>query len=190
MGGGIMIGKKNIVFGFIYLVFTAALGPYMLQTMFPDMGSAMLSKQKDVGYLQQLAANEFENPETMEPLSATQLSKANTHGILALSLLDNARTPINDMKGGPHAHGNLEAVLNIIAGLTLCFLAAPVLVKQFISWVFILGAVLHSGMLYLRAFDVAFAGKLVYLGPWFVLLGLLLMGIAAIIWLRPAVVKD
>jgi hypothetical protein len=190
MGGEIMIGKKNIVFGFIYLVFTAALGPYMLQTMFPDLGGAMQTKQKDVGYLQQLAANEFENPETMEPMSATAIAKANTSGILALSLLDNARAPINDMKGGPHAHGNLEAVLNIIAGLTLCFLAAPVLFKQIISWVFILGALLHSGMLYLRAFDVAFASKLLYLGPWFVLLGLLLMGIAAIVWLRPEVVKD
>lgn len=185
-----MIGKKNIVFGFIYLVFTAALGPYMLQTMFPDVGAAMQTKQKEVGFLQQLAASEFENPETMEPLSATELGKANTRGILALSLLDNARMPINDMKGGPHAHGNLEAVLNIIAGLTLCFLAAPALFKQLISWVFILGAVLHSGMLYLRAFDVAFAGKLLNLGPWFVLAGLLLMGVAALFWLKPEVIRD
>ena len=185
-----MIGKKNIVFGFIYLVFTAALGPYMLQTMFPDVGSAMQTKQKDVGYIQQLAANEFDNPQTMEPMTATEIGKANARAILALSLLDNARTPINDMKGGPHAHGNLEAVLNIIAGLTLCFLAAPVLFKQIISWVFILGAILHSGMLYLRAFDVGFAGKLLNFGPWFVLLGLLLMGVASLFWLKPEVVKD
>ncbi len=185
-----MIGKKNIVFGFIYLVFTAALGPYMIQTMFPDVGSAIQTKQKDVGYLQQLAANTFDNPETMEPMTAAEIAKANTRGILALSMLDNARTPINDMKGGPHAHGNLEAVLNIIAGLTLCFLAAPVLYKQIISWLFILGALLHSGMLYLRAFEVGFASNLLFLGPWLVLLALLLMGIAAAIWLRPEVVRD
>ena len=185
-----MIGKKNIVFGFIYLVFTAALGPYMIQTMFPDVGAAIQTKQKDVGYLQQMAGSDFENPETMEPMSAEQLARANTRGILALSLLDNVRTPINDMKGGPHAHGNLEAVLNIIAGLTLCFLAAPVLYKQIISWLFILGALLHSGMLYLRAFDIGFANKLLFLGPWTVLLALLLMGIAAAIWLRPEVVRD
>ncbi len=185
-----MIGKKNIVFGFIYLVFTAALGPYMLQTMFPDMGGAMQIKQKDVGYLQQLADGEFENPETMDPMSAEQIAQANTRGILALSMLDNARAPINDMKGGPHAHGNLEAVLNIIAGLTLCFLAAPVLYKQIISWLFILGALLHSGMLYLRVFDIGFAGTLLNFGPWFVLLALLLMGLAAAIWLQPEPVRD
>ncbi len=185
-----MIGKKNIVFGFIYLVFTAALGPYMIETMFPDVSGAMQTKQKDVGFLQQLAGSDYENPETMEPLTAEQLAQANTRGILALSMLENVRAPINDMKGGPHAHGNLEAVLNIIAGLTLCFLAAPILVKQLISWLFILGALLHSGMLYLRAFDIAFAGKLLYFGPWLVLLALLLMGIAAAIWLRPETVRD
>jgi hypothetical protein len=187
---GIMIGKKNIVFGFIYLVFTAALGPYMIQTLYPDVGAAIQVKQKDVGYLQQLANGEYENPETMEPLTAEQLARANTRGILALSMLDNTRTPINDVKGGPHAHGNLEAVLNIIAGLTLCFLAAPLLYKQIISWLFILGALLHSGMLYLRVFDIAFAGKLLYFGPWLVLLALLLMGLAAAIWLRPEPVRD
>lgn len=185
-----MIGKKNIVFGFIYLVFTAALGPYMIQNLFPDVGSAMQTKQKDVGYLQQLAANAFDNPETMEPMGAMDIAQANTKGILALSLLDNARTPVNDMKGGPHAHGNLEAVLNIIAGLTLCFLAAPALIKQMISWLFILGALLHSGMLYLRVFEVGFAGNLLYLGPWLVLLALLSLGIAAAIWLRPETVND
>jgi len=185
-----MIGKKNIVFGFIYLVFTAALGPFMIQTMFPDVGSAVQTKQKDVGHLQQLAGNEFDNPETMEPMTATQIAKANTRGILALSMLDNARAPIDSMKGGPHAHGNLEAVLNIIAGLTLCFLAAPALFKQIISWLFISGALLHSGMLYLRAFEINFASSLLYLGPWLVLLALLSMGVAAIFWLKPEVVKD
>ena len=185
-----MIGKKNIVFGFIYLVFTAALGPYMINYMFPDMGTAVQGKQRDVGQLQQIAEAEFENPETLEPMSAKELAKANTRGILALSLLDNTRAPIDEMKAGPHAHGNLEAVLNIVAGLVLCLLAAPALYKQILSWLFILGAVLHSGMLYLRAFDVGFANNLLFLGPWTVLLALLLLGIASAIWLRPEVIKD
>lgn len=185
-----MIGKKNIVFGFIYLVFTAALGPYMIAKVFPDYGKALQVKQKDVGALQQMASNEFDNPSTMEPMSALDIAKANTRGILALNLMHNARQPIDDIKGGPHAHGNLEAVLNILAGLALAFIAAPAIFKQIISWVFILGAVLHSGMLYLRVFDVAWAGKLLFAGPWFVLLGLLLIGIAAAIWYRGEVVRD
>jgi len=185
-----MIGKKNIVFGFIYLVFTAALGPYMINTMFPDVGTAVQGKQRDVGKLQQIVESEFENPETLEPMSAKELAQANTRGIMALSLLDNTRAPIDDMKAGPHAHGNLEAMLNIVAGLVLCMLAAPALYKQILSWLFILGALLHSGMLYLRAFDVAFAGKLLYLGPWVVLAALFLLGIASLLWLRPEVVKD
>lgn len=185
-----MIGKKNIVFGFIYLVFTASLGPYMIVEYFPDVGNATQVKQRDVGALQQMAGSEFDNPQTMEPMSALEIAKANTKGILALSLVDNASAPIDDIKGGPHAHGNLEALLNIAAGLVLAFLAAPALIKQIISWVFILGAVLHSGMLYLRLFEVEFAGKLLIAGPWVVLLGFLLIGIASAIWLKPEVVRD
>ena len=70
------------------------------------------------------------------------------------------------------------------------FLAAPKGIKQAISWLFIAGAVFHSGMLYLRSFGVAWAGTLLYIGPWLVLLSLLALGIAAFIWLRPEVVKD
>ena len=185
-----MIGKKNIAFGFIYLVLTASLGPYMIVKMLPDVAEAGKNKQTHVGKIQQLKDSDFEDPATMEPLTAKQIAIANSNGILALSRLDGERSLVDDMKGGPHAHGNLEAVLNILAGLMLCFLAAPVLVKQAISWLFILGAILHSGMLYLRAFDVGFAGKLLYLGPWTVLLALLVAGIAAAIWLKPEVVRD
>ncbi|HEC28575.1 MAG TPA: hypothetical protein ENI65_03185 [Gammaproteobacteria bacterium] len=185
-----MVGKKNIVFGFIYLVLTASLGPYMIVKMSPDIAEAGKNKQTHVGNIQQIEDSDFENPETMEPLTAKQIAMANSRGILALSRLDIERGLLNDMKGGPHAHGNLEAVLNILAGLMLLFLAAPVMIKQAISWLFILGAILHSGMLYLRAFDVGFAGKLLYLGPWTVLLALLLAGVAAAVWLKPEIVSD
>lgn len=185
-----MIGKKNIVFGFIYLVFTAALGPYMIQFLMPETGPAAQTKKENVGYIEQLAGNNFDNPETLEPMTGAEIAKANSKAILAINTLENAQMPVEEMKSGPHAHGNLEAVLNIIAGLALCFLAAPVFIKQLISWLFIAGALLHSGMLYLRVFDVAFAGKLLFLGPWFVLLALLVMGISAAIWLRPMLVND
>ncbi|MCK4950725.1 MAG: hypothetical protein KAS48_02825, partial [Gammaproteobacteria bacterium] len=51
---------------------------------------------------------------------------------------------------------------------------------------------LHSGMLYLRAFDIAWAGKLLGLGvgPILILVGLLLAGISAAIWFRGSIVSD
>ena len=185
-----MIGKKNIVFGFLYLVLTAALGPYMVLELFPTVSEAQLVKQQDVGRLQLLADNDFEDDNTMAPISADDLARANAKGILALNLLVNATAPIDNMKGGPHAHGNLEAVLNILAGLMLCFLAAPLLVKQLISWLFIAGALLHSGSLYLLAFDMAWAGTLLQIGPWLVLLALLSAGISSLIWLQTEPVRD
>ena len=185
-----MIGKKNIVFGFLYLVLTASLGPYMIVKMAPDVGQAELGKQKHVGAVQQMAENDFENADTMEPMTAIEIAKKNTQGILALSALEGERKLFNEMKGGPHAHGNLEAVLNIVAGLTLCFLAAPLMVKQVISWLFITGAILHSGMLYLLAFGVPYAATLLQAGPVLVLLALLVLGVASFKWLRPEVIRD
>ncbi len=182
-----MIGKKNIVFGFLYLVLTAALGPYMVANMLPDINNARLEKQQDVGRLQSLKTNNFE--EELEPLTPEQIAKANTSGILALNKLSNTMAPVEATRS-VHAHGNLEAVLNILAGLALCFIAVNRVFKQAISWIFIAGALLHSGMLYLGNFGQAWAYTLLQAGPWLVLLGLLLIGIAALIGFKSEVVKD
>jgi hypothetical protein len=160
----------------------------MIVTLFPDVGTAQAEKQTSVGRLQALKTNNFE--EELEPLTDGQIARANTDGILALNKLYNAEQPIDAIKGGPHAHGNLEALLNIAAGVVLCFIAVAPMFKQVISWVFIAGAVLHSGMLYLRSFGVAWADTLLMLGPWLVLLGLLLIGIAAFMGFRGEIVKD
>ncbi|MDH5654074.1 MAG: hypothetical protein OEZ39_19610 [Gammaproteobacteria bacterium] len=183
-----MIGKKNVVFGFLYLVFTAALGPYMVFNMLPDVGSAQVEKQAKVGRLQQLKSSNFE--EDLEPLSDGKIARANTDGILALNKLFNAQQPVDLMKAGPHAHGNLEAVLNILAGLTLCFIAVGRRFKQAISWVFIAGALLHSGLLYLSAFGVEWFNFLRPIGPVLVLLGLLMIGVAALIGFNSRPVAD
>ena len=183
-----MIGKKNIVFGFLYLVFTAALGPYMVVKMLPDVGIAQSEKQAKVGRLQQLKTNQFE--EELEKLSADQIARANTDGILAINTLINSRQPVDSVKGGPHAHGNLEALLNIAAGVVLCFIAVAPLFKQIISWVFIAGAILHSGMLYMLNLDQAWALTLLPIGPWLVLLGLLLIAIAAFMGFKGQIVSD
>ena len=183
-----MIGKKNVVFGFLYLVITASLGPYMIVQMFPDMGAALGEKQVSVGRLQTLKNNNFE--EELEPLAVDQIARANTSGILALNKVLNSRQPIDGIKGGPHAHGNLEALLNIAAGIALCFIAVAPLFKQIISWVFIAGALMHSGMLFLLNFGMEWAGMLLPVGPWLVLLGLLLIGIAAALGFKGQAVID
>ena len=54
-----MIGKKNIVFGFLYLVFTAALGPYMIATEYDSIGEAQSLKQARLSALQEISTNGF-----------------------------------------------------------------------------------------------------------------------------------
>ena len=185
-----MVGKKNVVFGFIFLVFSAGLGPLMILNYMPAADEAGAEKQTSVGRLQQLKLDNFE--EDLEPLTPEKIAKANTDGILALNKLVNARQPIDLIKN-PHAHGNLEALLNIAVGIALCFIAVAPMFKQVISWVFILGTLLHSGAMYLAivfeqgwAFAILGSG----IGPGLVLIGLLLAGIAAFMGMRGEVVKD
>lgn len=186
-----MIGKKNVVFGFLFLVVTAALGPYMILNFQPGVDDAEGKKQETLSRLQNLKMNDFE--EDLDALSADAIAKANTDGILALNTLVNAEQPIDIVKGGPHAHGNLESLLNIAAGLALCFIAVSAVFKQVISWIFIVGALLHSGMLYLIAlFQLPLASTILNtgLGPALILLGLLLTGIAAAIGFKGELVQD
>lgn len=185
-----MIGRKNIVFGFLYLVLTAALGPYMIVTHFDTYGAAQGERQEALSRLAQVKSMGFE--EALEPLSAEAIARINADAILAMNKADNARAPIDGIKSGPHAHGNLEALLNIAAGLVLCFIALRPLFKQVISWMFIAGALLHSGVLYLNAFGVGWTGAFMQtgIGPLAVLLSLLLIGIAAAVGFRGAVVRD
>lgn len=182
-----MIGKKNIVFGFLYLVATAALGPYMISTSLGDIEQAYVDKQAPVQRLQDLKTNNYE--EELEPVSGDTIAKANLDGILAINNIMNLQNPQGFMRS-VHAHGNLEAVLNILAGLALCFIGVARIFKQVISWLFISGAVLHSGMLYLAAFGQTWAFMPLQAGPWLVLASLLLIGIAAIMDFRSEVVKD
>lgn len=185
-----MVGKKNIVFGFIYLVFTASLGVVMVN-MYENYGAAVQEKQSSVGRLQQLQTNNFE--EMLEPLSGEEIAKANTAGILSLNKLYNLQSAIDSIKGGPHTHGNLESLLNIVVGLVLGFLSINVIFKQIISWIFIAGALLHSGMLYLgTVFGLGWANTILNtgIGPFLILVGLALAGIAAAIGFRGEPVKD
>ena len=182
-----MIGKKNIAFGFLYLVLTAALGPYMIVNTVADIENAYVEKQAPVQRLQDLKNNNFE--EELVPLKPEEIARANTAGILAINNIINLHNPQGFLRS-VHAHGNLEAVLNIIAGLVLCFIAVAKIFKQIISWLFIAGAVLHSGMLYLAAFGQNWAFTLLQVGPWLVLAALLLIGIATVMGFRGEIVTD
>jgi len=178
-----MEGKKNIVFGFLFLFITASLGPYMVVTLLPDVEKAALEKQTVLSDLQLVVSSEFENPETLDTMTADEIAKANSEAILALNTNLNARVSIDTIKGGPHAHGNLEALLNIVVGLILGLLTISSLFKQIISWVFIVGTIMHAGMALLGVFGFAWAGILLGtgIGPVLILLGLFLMGLATFV---------
>ncbi len=188
-----MIGKKNIVFGFLFLATTAALGPLMV-FKYEAWGVANGEKQQVVGQLQQLKAGDYEeDPETLEDLSAKQLAIANSEAIIAMNKVGAIEFDIDFIKGGPHAHGNLESVLNILVGLALCFIAAPRIWKQTASWIFIIGTLMHSGLLYFeRVFMQPWANTLLNtgIGPALILIGLVMMGGLAIAGMKGEVVKD
>ena len=188
-----MVGKKNVVFGFLFLATTAALGPLMV-FKYENWGVLNAEKQVVVGKLQQLKAGDFaEDPETLEDLSAKKLAIVNAESILAMNKVGAAEFDIDYIKGGPHAHGNLEALLNIVVGIALCFIAAPLRLKQAASVMFIMGALLHSGLLYLeRVFMLPWATTLLKtgVGPALILLGLVLMGVIAARGFRGEIVKD
>jgi len=135
-----MAGKKNVVFGFLFLVLTAALGPYMVSRVLPDIDRAGGLKQEAVGAIQMMEANEFELD--LEPMSGEQIAQANSRAILSLNRQLAEQATLASIKGGPHAHGNLEALLNIVVGLALGLLAVNAWLKQAISWLFILGTLM------------------------------------------------
>lgn len=185
-----MVGKKNVVFGFLFLVCSAALGPYMIVQYMPEVQNAGAKKQTAVGRLQTLKMDNYE--EELEPLKPEAIAKANTDGILALNTVHNANQPV-DMIRTPHAHGNLESLLNIAVGIALCFIAVAPLFKQAISWIFIAGTLLHSGVMYLAVvFQLGWASAILNtgVGPALILLGLLLAGVAAAMGFRGELVND
>ncbi|MCK5662297.1 MAG: hypothetical protein KAI17_02375, partial [Thiotrichaceae bacterium] len=64
-----MEGKKNIVFGFLFLVMTASLGPYMVVNLLPDAAKASAQKQQVLSSLQLAVNSDFENQETLETMT-------------------------------------------------------------------------------------------------------------------------
>ena len=181
-----MPAKINIVFGFFFLVLTAALGPVMVQNL-PAVADAGANKQAAMGPLQLAADSDFENQETLEPLRAYEIAQMNSKALLALNTQLNAQVPNTIIKGGPHAHGNLEALLNIAVGLVLLFLTVGRSFQWLISLTFVIGTLMHSGVMYLAIiFEQGWAGMLLQtgIGPVMILAGLFLAGVAAAMGLK------
>ena len=182
-------GKLNIVFGSLYLVVTAALGPYMVTRLLPQVDEAAQARQQALSQLQLAAQGGYENQETLEPMSDGEIARMVADALLRLNAWLNSRAQVDAVKGGAHAHGNLEALLNIAAGLVLLFMgSAPYWYRATTALAFVGGALLHSGALYLgtvfaQGWALALLGT--GIGPLLVLLGLLLLGIGAALWLRP-----
>jgi hypothetical protein len=176
-------GKKNIVFGFLFLVITASLGPYMILNVMPDVEEAALEKQKVLSTLQLAINSDFENDETLEVMTVEEIAKGNSVAIMSINSNLNARLTLNTIKGGPHAHGNLEAMLNILVGIILGLLSLAPIYKQIISWTFLIGTTMHAGMAFLSVFGFAWAGTLLNtgIGPVLILFGLLSMSLAVFV---------
>lgn len=66
-------------------------------------------------------------------------------------------SPAHEILGTAHAHGNLESVLNILIGYILCQLEAPPAIIKIASILLLIGAIFHSGMLYLTGVGVTAA---------------------------------
>lgn len=168
-----MSGKINIIFGFLYLAFTAALGPAFLVPQLGEKGAVMKETAQAVAEVK----SGMETGIIDESLPAKQ-SKAIVSVFNAVKAQHISGT-------GAHSHGNLEALLNIVAGFVLLSLAIPGPFKALLSLLFVLGAVFHSGMLYLgMVFGMGWAFKLLLIGEVSLLAGLVLMGVAAAIGIK------
>jgi len=78
-----------------------------------------------------------------------------------------------------HAHGGVEAILNIVIGILLGSLPLNKTLSRLISIIAIFAAVLHSGMLFLSPF-VPFAHNIVPLGALLLFATVILMFVAVI----------
>lgn len=171
-------GKINVIFGFIYLAATAVLGPTVLvPNLYGNLGQ-LEEAGKAVETVRQGTTNDFQgvkNPDTVIGDAVVKSFDFNKGRLYTVSLI----------AGGVHAHGNLEALLNIVAGVVLLSLAIPATYKSLLSIIFLVGALFHSGMLYLaQIFNQAWAWNLTSIGAYAILAGLILLGVASAVGLK------
>ncbi|MEE9614081.1 MAG: hypothetical protein V3W31_03875 [Thermodesulfobacteriota bacterium] len=162
-----MNGKINIVFGFFYFACTALLGPVLL---LPGKGAVNEVMKETAAVVEQVRAGEEEKiaPAVTGIMDYLQASKK--AGLVGSAV---------------HAHGNLEALLNIVAGLVLLSLAIPSNFKALLSILFLCGAIFHSGMLYLiLVFGQGWAGNFMIIGKISIIAALVFTGVASVMGIK------
>jgi len=89
---------------------------------------------------------------------------------------DWAQSTAKHLLGTAHSHGNLEALLNIIFGYLICRLADPsAILTKVASILLIVGAVFHSGTIYLAGAGLDFALTFTLVGAISMVLGVAMM---------------
>lgn len=73
-------------------------------------------------------------------------------------------SPLHEILGAAHAHGNLESFLNIVIGYIICQLEASSAILSVVSILLLIGAIFHSGMLYLTGLGVSSAINIAVVG--------------------------
>lgn len=188
-----LTSRITIAFGFLFLAASAALGPYMLLKLHPTATAAQEARVEATGKLAEVAGANYDDPETLAPITADKLGRIVTEAVLSINREINARAPIDAVRSGPHVHGNLEALLNIAVGVALLFVRLPgAWMKPAIGASFVVGTLLHSGMLYLAVvFQQAWAGRILAtgIGPVLILLGLVAAGLALAFGFKGEVVR-
>lgn len=175
-----MSGKINVVFGFFYLALTAVLGPAFLVPQLYENRAAMQAADKSVA--------EVKTALQAGPAAKETLAEKSSAAVVSLF---EALKKQNINGKSAHSHGNLEALLNIVAGFLLLYLSIPAAFKNLLTLLFLLGAVFHSGMLYLgMVFGIGAAFKVILLGEVSLLAGLVLMGVAAFIGIKRPLRQD
>lgn len=169
-----MSGKINMVFGFLYLALTAVLGPAYLVPQLYANRAVMEEAGKAVADVKS----------GMDVVPAAGVNLAEKDSAALIKVFDALKRQNVNGKSA-HAHGNLEALLNIVAGFVLLTLAIPGSFRALLTLLFLMGAVFHSGMLYLgTVFGIGWAFKLLTLGEVSLLAALVLMGFAVIMGIK------
>ncbi len=83
-----------------------------------------------------------------------------------------------------HVHGNLESVLNIVVGYILCQLEVSAGLAGFVSILFLVAAIFHSGMLYLTGLGLGAAINIAPVGALSLITGIAMMAYLVAIGLK------
>ncbi|MAG31535.1 MAG: hypothetical protein CL908_11675 [Deltaproteobacteria bacterium] len=87
-----------------------------------------------------------------------------------------AQSTAKQLLGTAHSHGNMEALLNVLLGYLICRLADPsAMFGKVASVLLLVGAVFHSGTIYLAGAGLMFALNLTPVGAFSMVFGVALM---------------